>query len=74
MWVILGKQPGQANQADNCRLGEAIRRLGFEKTKLRFDGRPGSGHVRGSAEQRIHIEPMANGEVVAHYGTVGAPF
>jgi len=35
-WRIVGKLPGQRNQDDNERLGDAMRRLGFDRIKRRF--------------------------------------
>ncbi|MEM6623783.1 MAG: virulence-associated E family protein [Pseudomonadota bacterium] len=35
-WRIVGRQAGHRTQDDNERLGDAMRRLGFERTKRRF--------------------------------------
>ena len=38
VWRVLGKQQGLGSQGDNGRIGDAMRRLGFEKDRLRFGG------------------------------------
>jgi hypothetical protein len=51
-WTILDVPTGQRTQEHNARLGEAMKELGFERTRLRFDGRMTWCYARGSAEER----------------------
>jgi hypothetical protein len=54
VWVIVGKADvGRRTQDDMSRLGEALRRLGWERTKRRFGGpAPEWCYVRGSKAER----------------------
>lgn len=59
-WEIVGVPVDRRSQEHNERLGEVLRELGFERTKLRFGG-PGSEwcYARGSKDERqyrLHIE------------------
>lgn len=47
-WRIVGKPRGMRTQDDNDRLGDAMRRLGFERKQRRFGGRsPEWCYIRG---------------------------
>lgn len=52
IWDLTGIPPGQRTQEHNARLGEAMRELGWERTKLRFDGKPTWAYARGDADER----------------------
>jgi len=47
VWRILEKRHGCATQADNVRVGDAMKRLGFERKKARFGAQPEYGYFRG---------------------------
>ena len=54
-WELLGIPAGQRTQDHNARLGEAMRVLGWERTKLRFGGpRPEWCYAKGDASERQH--------------------
>lgn len=64
-WRILGRPSGQRTQDDNQRLGDALRRLGFDRKKLRFGGpNPEWGYARGDGAVRLFVEVGNDG--VAH--------
>lgn len=54
-WRILGVPSGQRTQHHNARLGEALRRLGFARKKLRFGGASEWCYVRGDASNLISV-------------------
>ena len=55
-WEIVGVPPGQRTQDHNARLGEAMRELGWERTKLRFgNGVPEWCYIKGEAKRRQRI-------------------
>jgi predicted P-loop ATPase len=57
VWDIVGMSSERRTQDHNVRLGSAMKRLGFERKLLRFDGKPQKGYVRGTPgeqEQRIY--------------------
>ncbi|MBZ8118272.1 virulence-associated E family protein [Roseovarius sp. LXJ103] len=61
-WRIAGKLPGQRNQDDNERLGDAMRRLGFERSKRRFGlPHPEWCYVRGDGNVP-HLVPRFDPE------------
>jgi hypothetical protein len=52
-WAIVGVPEGQRTQEHNQRLGDAMRELGWERTKLRFDGGgPENCYAKGDARAR----------------------
>jgi Virulence-associated protein E-like domain len=51
-WKLVRMPPDRRTQEHNGRLGQAMRQLGFERTKLRFDGEPKWGYARGNAKER----------------------
>lgn len=53
VWHILEIEPGRATQEQNPRLDDAMRELGWERTKRRFDGRAGWAYVRGTETERM---------------------
>jgi Virulence-associated protein E-like domain/Bifunctional DNA primase/polymerase, N-terminal len=52
VWNALGVDPKQRSQDQNERLGSAMKDLGFERKKLRVDGKPRCCYARGTAEER----------------------
>jgi predicted P-loop ATPase len=48
VWGLLDREPGKQSQADNKRMGEAMRRLGFTRKRLRASGSPAYWYVRGN--------------------------
>ncbi|WP_415393708.1 VapE domain-containing protein [Paracoccus sp. SJTW-4] len=67
-WRIVGKPSGQRTQDDNERLGDAMRRLGFERAKRRFGGpNPEWCYVRGDGAVRIVPEFGPDGELLGVY-------
>ena len=52
VWKLVRMSPDRRTQEHNGRLGQAMRTLGFERTKLRFDGEPKWGYARGDAKER----------------------
>lgn len=52
VWALVDLRGGQRTQHHNARIGDAMRALGWERTKLKFDGRNAHCYVRGSAEER----------------------
>jgi predicted P-loop ATPase len=51
-WAIVGVPEGQRTQDHNQRLGDAMRELGWERTKLRFDGVVEHCYAKGDARAR----------------------
>lgn len=51
-WRLLGIPAGQQTQDQNARLGDAMRELGWMRTKRRFGGTPEHAYVRGSPVAR----------------------
>jgi predicted P-loop ATPase len=52
VWKLLGIPAGQQTQDQNARVGDAMRELGWERTKRRFGGTPEHAYVRGSPAAR----------------------
>ncbi|MCC6678890.1 MAG: hypothetical protein IT436_17325 [Phycisphaerales bacterium] len=53
-WVLVGKPDvGTRTQEDMNRLGDAMRLLGWERTRLRFDGERRCCYVKGTQEERM---------------------
>jgi predicted P-loop ATPase len=60
IWTLLERPAGQRTQNDNDRLGTVMRRLGYERKKLRIEGEPRWCYARGTDEERkdrIHALP-----------------
>lgn len=72
-WQIVGKPGGQRTQDDNARLGDAMRRLGFERTQRRFGGKPEYCYLRGDGARRIVPRIGPNGDVEEVVLTDGGP-
>ncbi|MFN3275072.1 MAG: VapE domain-containing protein [Paracoccus sp. (in: a-proteobacteria)] len=78
-WRIVGRLPGQRTQDDNERLGDAMRRLDFHRTKRRFGlPHPEWCYVRGDGNvprlvPRFGLDGELEG-VVATDGGPGEPF
>jgi len=51
-WDLVGVPGGRQTQNDNQRLGDAMRELGWERKRLRIDGKPTWCYVRGTDHQR----------------------
>jgi predicted P-loop ATPase len=51
-YLICGIEPGKVNQDQIERFGRAIRELGWERQRRRFDGALQYAYVKGSTEQR----------------------
>jgi hypothetical protein len=74
-WRIVGRPSGMRTQDDNERLGDALRRLGFERKQRRFGGNPEWCYVRGDGEVRLVPEFGPDGVIVGvHRGTWREPF
>ena len=54
-WTIVGLSQDKRTQEHNRRLGSAIRALGFERKKVRFNGKPDWGYVRGDLDPMPQI-------------------
>ena len=61
-WRIVGKASGMRTQADNERLGAAMRRLGFDYKQQRFGGDPEWCYVRGDGSKHLVPEFGPDGE------------
>lgn len=51
-YLICGIEPGKVNQDQISRFGKAIRELGWERERRRFDGVQQYAYVKGTTEQR----------------------
>jgi len=51
-WDIVDVRPGMRTQDHNERLGAAMRKLGWERKKARFDGKVQWGYAKGTAQER----------------------
>lgn len=69
VWTIIGKADvGRRTQEDMNRLGEVMRRLGWERTKRRFGGEAEWCYVRGSKTEReecLFVHTGSEGEVTS---------
>ncbi len=75
IWAIIGVPSGQRNQEHNARLGEAMRRLGWERKKRRFGAtNPEWCYVRGDSNERILIEATDEGGIEARPESYEHPF
>ena len=68
MWTIVNIPPGQRQQIHNTRLGDAMRKLGWERVRQRFieGGYPTYGYARGGNDERairIHVSRDDLGEL-----------
>lgn len=61
VWGLLRIPAGQQTQDQNARVGDAMRELGFDRTKLRFGGQPEWAYVRGTPEERTQFIVIDNG-------------
>lgn len=52
VWVVLNIPPAQRDQRSKYRMGQAMRRLGWRKTKLRFEGSPEHAYARGTSMEQ----------------------
>ena len=76
IWTMLGVDTLHRTQAQNQRLGAAMKALGFERKVLRFDGRVQRGYARGSEEeqeQRIIFGPCGNAQIIAEKAESDSP-
>lgn len=53
LWNLLNIPTGQRTQEHNGRLGEAMRSLGWDRVKLRFNNKPVWHYAKGTAEERM---------------------
>jgi predicted P-loop ATPase len=53
LWPVLDMPAGQRTQEHNMRLGEAMKELGWTRTKARFGGAPDWAYVRGAGGERV---------------------
>lgn len=80
VWLALGVDAAHRTQDQQVRLGAAMRKLGFQRTKMRFGGRhPENCYVRGSKSERaLPLEVRREGDRVwtARDGSTstGCPF
>jgi predicted P-loop ATPase len=51
LWLVVDIKVGMQNQTHNQRLGEAMKALGWEHKKLRFDGEVRWGYAKGPEEE-----------------------
>ncbi len=69
VWTIIGKADvGRRSQEDANRLGEVMRRLGWERIKRRFGNGPEWAYVRGSKAEReesLFVQTNEAGEVTS---------
>ncbi len=61
-WSILGKPSGMRTQDDNERLGDAMRRLGFERGRRRFGAGPEIAYIRGDGTRQFEVNLGSGGE------------
>jgi len=61
-WSIVGKPPGMRTQDDNERLGDAMKRLGFERGQRRFGAGPEIAYIRGDGARQIVFNLGSGGE------------
>lgn len=57
VWEILKRPAGQRSQLDNERMGDAMRRLGFERKKMRFGDKVVWGYQRGDGTADLWVPP-----------------
>ena len=55
VWTILEIEPRNRNQAHNEAMGAAMRELGWERQKRRFDGIVLNAYVKGDGAQPIYV-------------------
>jgi Virulence-associated protein E len=61
VWDLLDLRPGHRTQDHNARVGEAMKELGFGRTKLRFGGEKEWAYARGDKNLRIYFHRDENG-------------
>ena len=61
-WSIVGKPPGMRTQDDNERMGDAMKRLGFERGQRRFGAGPEIAYIRGDGARQIVFNLGSGGE------------
>lgn len=69
-WTLLGLEPGRRVQEHNARLGDAMRELGWERTKLRFGGASVWCYAKGGPQARrrrlsVHLD-VATGRMTVN--------
>ena len=64
IWTLLGMEQGRGKQADAARIGQAMKRLGWERAKMRFPERMGTvwGHRIGNGADILKVLKPASGE------------
>ena len=62
VWTLLGIRPGQRHQDHNEKLGAAMSKLGWKRTRLRIEGELSYSYVRGEEPyRRIVVFPEDKG-------------
>jgi predicted P-loop ATPase len=62
IWKIIGIPQERRTQNDNARMGEAMRKLGWERGKARFNGKTDNGYFRGTKRERQGLELTVCGQ------------
>jgi predicted P-loop ATPase len=75
VWTLLGIRPGQRHQDHNEKLGAAMAKLGWKRTRLRIEGELSYSYVRGEEPyRRIVVFPEDKGyPATASYENTEAP-
>lgn len=70
MWGLFGKDPIEARPEEEARMGESMRRMGWERTRLRVGAKRPYFYVKGTEEERNIALVVSGRKVVA---AAGAP-
>ena len=62
LWEILNVEPGRVTQDQNARLGAAMRRLGWDRSRRRADGDRRYVYTRGDSTEWITVDVSGFGE------------
>jgi predicted P-loop ATPase len=57
VFALLQLLPGHRTQEQNRRVGQAMTKLGWTRTKLRFKGAPEWCYTRGDTRDTLHVDP-----------------
>lgn len=71
VWTILDIEPGRQTQEQNNRMGQAMRKLGWEARQIRCDGQRVSGYVKGTADEREKKRIFVDRDTVIRALSVG---
>jgi len=79
LYTIIGKPPSHRNQEDSRRLGEAMRELGWTRTRANIGGRVSIVYARGNpppsgSRPRIYVvrDPLNGAVTAGHAPTIAA--